>query len=312
MSYHQPTKQAAKGKWRGILQACGVNESFLSGRNGPCPACGGNDRWQWINDNGDGGGVCRGCGGKADGIHLLMAVDGIEWKEAARKVDDVLGNHAFKADAPKPELDDAKRKAMLREVWQASRETRPGDLAHEYLASRRLDRTGYHGLRTSDRLWHSRELSGDVFHPAMIGVISDVNGKPVSLHRTYLDGKGGRLDRKMMPGSLPDGACIRLSPLAEEQDVIGVAEGIETALAASALFELPVWAVLNTSMMKNWLVPAGVREVAIFGDNDPSFAGESAAIQLAEKLYRSGVTVNRPLIPAKVGTDWADEWKSKA
>ena len=49
-----------------------------------------------------------------------------------------------------------------------------------------------------------------------------------------------------MPSTIPEGSAIRLGPIME---AIGIAEGID-ALAASLLFEMPVWAAINTSRMK--------------------------------------------------------------
>ena len=34
------TKERARGQWRAILPALGLDENFLTGRNGPCPVCG--------------------------------------------------------------------------------------------------------------------------------------------------------------------------------------------------------------------------------------------------------------------------------
>ena len=35
------------GHWTDILISAGLDRSFLSGKPGPCPFCGGNDRFQW-------------------------------------------------------------------------------------------------------------------------------------------------------------------------------------------------------------------------------------------------------------------------
>ena len=38
-------KRQAHGRWDEILAACGVAETILRKRNGPCPLCGGTDRF---------------------------------------------------------------------------------------------------------------------------------------------------------------------------------------------------------------------------------------------------------------------------
>ena len=65
-------------------------------------------------------------------------------------------------------------------------------------------------------------------------------GERAALHRTYLDQFSGKAEvaepRKML-GTMPTGAAVRLMA---HDDVLGIAEGIETALSASILFNVPV------------------------------------------------------------------------
>jgi putative DNA primase/helicase len=87
-------------------------------------------------------------------------------------------------------------------------------------------------------------------------------------------------------------------------DTLGIAEGIETALAASQLFHLPVWACLNAGLLQKWEPPKTVKRVVIFADNDPSYAGQAAAYGLAYKLQSAfDVEVRTPDNP---GDDWND------
>lgn len=310
MMHHRKTKDAARGAWRSILLALGMPESFITGRNGPCPVCGGEDRWQWVNDGGNGGGVCRQCGGKADGVHLVAAWKGVTWPEAARLVDEVLGNESVKIDAPKRELTPDEIRERCKKVVALTKRVRKGDPVDAYLTARGIGLEEYPlSLGTAQALPYDASSS----HPAMVAVITAPDGKNVSLHRTFLAG-AGKLDaadcRKLMPGKLPKGCAVRLKPLGPSDEVLGVAEGIETALSASALFGIPVWATLNTSMMRTFVPPVCVREVAIFADNDASFAGQNAAYALGAALKPSGfdVTIHVPEIS---GQDWNDVLQRK-
>lgn len=308
MMHHRKTKDAARGAWRSILLALGMPESFITGRNGPCPACGGEDRWQWVNDGGNGGGVCRQCGGKADGVHLVAAWKGVTWPEAARLVDEVLGNESVKIDAPKRELTPDEIRERCKKVVALTKRVRKGDPVDAYLTARGIGLEEYPlSLGTAQALPYDRGTS----HPAMVAVLTAPDGKNVSLHRTFLSGTG-KLDaadcRKMMPGRLPKGCAVRLKTLGPSDEVLGVAEGIETALSASALFGIPVWATLNTSMMRTFVPPTGIRELVIFADNDENGAGQSAADALRRSLSGLVVTVR---IPPTVGTDWNDELQRK-
>ncbi len=81
-----PLKDRARGRWLGILPALGIGESFLTGKHGPCPLCGGKDRWRWDNLEGRGTWICSKCGG-GDGISLVMQKSGWEFREAARQIE---------------------------------------------------------------------------------------------------------------------------------------------------------------------------------------------------------------------------------
>jgi len=97
------------------------------------------------------------------------------------------------------------------------------------------------------------------------------------------------------------GGAIELYPAGE---ILGVAEGIETAIAAHMLSGLPVWSVVNTALMGQFKPPQGVKHVYIFADNDKNFAGQAAAYKLAHSLSgKVGVEVMMPQIP---GTDYND------
>ncbi len=84
--------------------------------------------------------------------------------------------------------------------------------------------------------------------------------------------------------------------------VLGLAEGIETALSAQQIFELPVWAVLG-SRFDRVTIPADVIEVQIFADNGAP--GREAATKARDTFTKAGkrVAIRRP--PENFG-DWND------
>ena len=116
--------------------------------------------------------------------------------------------------------------------------------------------------------------------------------------------------KKLTPTVKPlSGGAIRLFPLKYNGftgDTVGIAEGIETAIAATQLSEIPTWAAIGTSLLESFQPPEGVKRVVIFGDNDTNFAGQKAAYILANKLVLKDYVVDVE-IPAKVG-DFNDEF----
>jgi putative DNA primase/helicase len=296
------TADAARGKWRGILLELGIEESFLNGKHGPCPMCGGSDRFRWDNQHGNGGYICGQCGA-GSGFSLLMGVNGWDFKTAAQRVDEIVGN--VDAEPIKRPVDPRTRADMLNRLWQEAAKLTQGDPALAYLSGRvQLPKSLPGCLR-----FHGQCPSPDgVKRPALLALVQQVDGTAANIHRTFL-GPNGKADmenpRAMMPGEIPGGSAVRLFPVHGER--LGIAEGIETALAAAARFQVPVWSAINSTMLAKWEPPAGVREVVIFGDCDAKFGGQASAYQLAHKLAgRMGLTV-QVRIPETVGRDWADE-----
>lgn len=306
MSHHEKTAVAAKGKWRGVLLHLGIPSSSLRDKHGPCPMCGGDDRFRFDNQDGRGTYICNQCGA-GDGMKLACEFTRRPFAEVAAQIDAILGN--VKSDAPpRPAMTEDDRVKALRAAWSDSRPVAPGDLVDVYLRSRGLGERAYpSALRFTPQM---RDGEGGV-RPAMLALVGLPLQKPVSLHRTFLRADGGAKaemgsPRKMMPGELPDGCCVQLSEWTFSGP-LGIAEGIETAMAASARFDVPVWSAINATMLAKWLPPDGCEEVVIFGDHDASYAGHAAAYRLAHRLAarKIPVSVQIPPIP---GEDWADVW----
>ena len=306
MTFHRRTADAAAGKWRGILLRLGLPSEALKGKHCPCPMCGGADRFRFDNKEGRGTWICSACGA-GDGMALAMQFTGRPFAEVAREIDAVLGNEAIGAERPPAEISEADRKAALREVAAKTVRATPGDLVDIYLTARGIGEVEYpKAIRFAPAL---RDGAGGV-RPAMVVVVTGPDGANVSLHRTFLrpDGMAKaemEAPRKMMPGKLPDGACVRLCDYTG--GTLGIAEGIETAKAASALYEIPVWSALNAPMLAKWQPPEGCDDVAIFADSDPKFGGQAAAYALAHRLACKGIAVTVH-VPDMAGEDFADVW----
>ena len=73
--YAANVKAAATGRWPGILAELGVPESALRNRHGPCPGCGGRDRFRFDNRDGRGTFICSQGGNDelAGDEHLLAS-----------------------------------------------------------------------------------------------------------------------------------------------------------------------------------------------------------------------------------------------
>lgn len=296
------TIDAAQGKWRGILLELGIPESFLHNKHGPCPLCGGQDRFRFDNREGRGTYFCSQCGA-GNGMNLALKFTGKSFSNIASQIDTFVGN--LRPEATKPEMTNDKIRNLLVATVKISKPIEIGDLAHRYLQSR-----GICEIPRSSALRFAESLSDGegAIRPAMLAMVGVPGKKNATIHRTFLSPHGGKAEmrspRKFMPGEIPEGACVQLFEYSNGP--LGISEGIETALAASELFDIPVWSALNAGLLQKWTPPAGCKDVAIFGDNDNTFTGQVAAYALARKLSVKGVTVTVH-IPKEVGADWNDE-----
>lgn len=297
------TADAARGKWRGILLGLGINERFLTGKHGPCPMCGGSDRFRWDNQHGNGGYICNQCGA-GNGFDLLIGVNGWDFATAARRVDEIVGN--VDPEPVKRGMSKDQRAEMLNRLWASGTKIEQGDPAFAYLSGRvKLPKA----LPGTLRYVRACPAPDSVKWPALIALVQAPDGSAANIHRTFLDPAGrGKANistpRAMMPGDIPAGSAVRLFPVHGER--LGIAEGIETAFAAAARFNVPVWSAINATMLAKWEPPQGVSEVLIFGDNDPKFGGQAAAFALAHRLAGKFNLKVQIHIPEQPGLDWAD------
>jgi len=195
-------------------------------------------------------------------------------------------------------------------TWEQCVPLVPGDPCTLY-----LKRRGFGGvwplpacLRLHRALpyWHEGESAGDF--SAMVAPIVASDGRMVALHRTYLTRNGRKAEvptvRKLTAAAGPmAGACIPLHKPAH--GVLGIAEGIESALAGWLASGVPTVAAYSAGNLAAWRWPVGMARVLVFTDADP--AGRKAASELVARAVRAGLQAEA-LMPSEPGTDWADVW----
>ncbi|MCF5857191.1 DUF927 domain-containing protein [Aeromonas veronii] len=92
---------AATGHWPDLLAAVGI-DTPRGGKHGPCPTCGGKDRFRLDNKGGRGTWICNQCGA-GDGLALVGLVTGKPIKEAAELIAPLVGVSAGGLDATERE-----------------------------------------------------------------------------------------------------------------------------------------------------------------------------------------------------------------
>lgn len=348
MAYYKAktVRETAKGNWLSILAALAPqleNALNRSGRHVECPIHGGKDKngFRLFKDvHETGGGICNTCGPHPDGFALLMWLCGWNFKECLESVGDYL-SAGKEAPQINPtwllELKKRQERRMAREraysaqlhkiierVWNqcvplSSPIAKPMWL---YFQSRGLPFKVAEVEKSDSLRFHSAmpyyDENGHKVgkFPAIVCAIRDSQGRLVTLHRTYLTQKGQKanvaIPKKMMP--VPDGmslkgASIRLGEPTE--GILGVDEGLETALSVYCATGIPVWPAANATLMEFFEVPEGVHTVLIWADKDRLGTGQKAANALKTRLKRQGINayVLLPKLSIPYGAksvDWND------
>lgn len=306
---------------------------------GPCPACGGSDRFSinpakqvWN---------CRGHGGGGSVIDMVMHIAGVDFKAACElltgeappsggsgRIDEEARQRAReareRAEAKARELEaeaalsETQQRDRARRIWGESKPI-SGTAAERYLIGR-----GIPAMEWPECLRFHQMLPypGGVRHPALICRVDDMFGEPCAIWRIYITNEGQKApveNAKLGLGPAGGGAVRLFAPT--DRYEVGLCEGVETAFGAHLVSGRPVWACLSTSGLTGFQAPMDVSAVWLFADSDaPGFnletgkllpaPGMRAARAAAEAITGQSVRVLDVLEPGLPGMDWLDVWNA--
>ncbi|MDD2719840.1 MAG: primase-helicase zinc-binding domain-containing protein [Gallionella sp.] len=334
-------KQLASGRWESIVTSLAPQLGQAVKRlphHVPCPVHGGVDGFRLFkNFDETGGGVCNTCGIQHDGYALLMWANGWDFKTTHSAIHDMLlGDRANQYRPPvaptqvvkkEKEVDVQAIRDSLNHVWKhsiplSSSEARP---ARMYLANRGIRQIDYRKIdsnmiRFSPSLEYYEEGKLLNKYPAIVTMVCDSDGRPSTVHRTYITDNGTKAPipspKKMMRHCADNLFGAMRIAVQGNGKVLAVTEGIETALAVMGVFNVPVWAAGNAYLLENFVPPQGV-DVVIYADKDrpsrqhPDGHGLSAAKLLLKRLWKEGIKASIKLpgneIPQGMkSVDWLD------
>lgn len=264
------TSDAVVGQWERVFTQFGLPWT-TGNRHIDCPICSKKKSFRIDDKDGRGTWICTCSAGT--GWDLLMQVTGKDFKTLAKEIDVIIGNtQDYASNAPRvPRVNDSE---TVRDYFLALPKIK-GTQANEYLNSRGIYDTPRSGIRYS-----AGEYDHDARRkiPCMYAIASDEYGAPAIKHLTYLEGgKKAEIEtqRKMFTIKETHGpVAIKFSPAGS---ILGIAEGIESALSAAHIYKIPVWATMSAAIMQRFRAPPGVKALYIFADNDKNGTGLAAA-----------------------------------
>ena len=229
---------------------------------------------------------CFGCGKGGDAITWLVEMESMTFEEAVKALRNDWVPQGIPmtrpACAPVP-VDELKPNADAKAIWDKAVPAK-GTAVEEYLKARgiKVPPSYWSELRFAPRLYHGMAKRS---FPAMIARLSDDRGF-MCIQRTYLDPREPK-KADVMPNKMTLGmmrcAAVRFG---QPDEMLGLAEGVESALSARELYSIPTWATLSCVRLKQIEIPKTVKVITIFGDQDAH--GKAEAFEAAEVYEAKG------------------------
>jgi phage/plasmid primase-like uncharacterized protein len=261
----------------------GLKRKSANEWEGPCPSCGGTNRFivkadrqtYW----------CRQCNTKGDVLNYIELTTGKSVKEQLAE--------AGLLDKPEGKTGRGSKQQF---IWKQSK---PGDSpAYRYLSATR----GIANLQPSPAVrWNSftPKNGGEPINRIVLRLSKhgDSPEDPKSLHYLFLDTsanpprKTGIQTSNAEEGAMK-GRAVWFYP-DKDTKTVAVAEGVETTLSALSVLGLNGAAALTTSGLKGIVLPQDTKELLIFCDQDTAekgCTGQKAALELAERFEKGGGT----------------------
>ncbi|HIF9334002.1 TPA: DUF7146 domain-containing protein [Photobacterium damselae] len=349
--------EQANGRWLDIFSALSNRLQDAVERipnHVPCPrGIGGENSYRLFKDAPvTGGSISNQAGGLPSGIQTLMWVNDWDYKTTLRELCAYfqIGNkysYVTKRELPKKvlyvetELSDevlARRRKYLRDTYKGSHSLTDNrsTLAIKYFQNRGILLTKEDVSELSSdirfhpnlKFWHEKKCLGA--YPCILCIVKDANGIAVTLHKTYLDYQGNKLNvsqfpyekepanaKQIMPPCSKNtigGCCIQLfGQNKRNPEQLSIAEGLETALSVYVGAGEPCWVGISASWMRKFQPSYNTKCLIIWADLDRTKVSEKMAEFLTEKLTKENKNLDIiTLIPNIVlkenqkGYDWND------
>ncbi len=274
------TIEKSEGRWAEIYQHFGLMPSTQHWIK-ECPFCGKKKSFRISPDKIQyGGSICT-CG-EYNGIQTLMQITSRDFKSLCDEIDGIIGNQYQQSSEPSQRESQIVKYNRYRRTLKKVK----GTGVELYLNNR--------GIYKMPKLAMGAgvETVNGIKCDVMVCLATTNSGFPCYLHRTYIiNGQKAVFKENSKGWIAPTKKLTRIVETTESTAIrfhyhdqeLGVAEGVETAKMAELKYGVRTWSLLNTSIMKRFVCPDGVKRLVIFADTDKKGAGHAAAFACAHK-----------------------------
>lgn len=294
---------AATGHWPELLAELGI-DTPARGKHGPCPACGGRDRFRLDDKGGRGTWFCNQCG-SGDGLDLVCRAISKPPKEAAELLAPLVGLSAGGFDPAERERihqqqqargDDERKQAEQQRQKAASRATSIMADAKQgvspYLEHKALPEPAV--------LLTQRVIAvGELTYPPGSLVVPLWNEAGELVNVQLIDAQGGK---RYLPGGQKAGAFHRI----EGGKLVAVVEGYATGLSVHRATGATVYCAMDAGNLPAVTTIARHHHpearILLCGDNDEGTEGNPGMTKAEQAAIAAGGLVASP----PVAGDWND------
>lgn len=300
---------AAADRWPSVLAGLHIEVPDSPRRHGPCPACGGSDRFRF-DDGGRGSFICNQCGA-GDGLDLIRKVNKCDTTEAARLAADVLGIDCRAAQTDpvaasqrreRLEADHQNREQERQQKASVEAEQRQSAFAGHW---QRLTNAAASG-ESQYLTW--KGLSGFTFPLLTDGrlLLSLVDDSGTVIAAQTITPQG---EKRLLTGSAKRGAYHAVNAADAPKSVL-IAEGLATALSvhlmrpeALTVCAIDAGNLQPVAQAMHQRYPNA--QIIIAADNDIKPGGPNTGKDAAEKAAKT-VSGWVALPPSEEKADWND------
>lgn len=297
---------AANGQWPELLATLGVVVPPRK-QHGPCPACGGHDRFRLDDKGGRGTFICNQCGA-GDGLDLVARVTGKPTKEAAHLVAGVLGlSHVAMHPDEREQL--RQRQQARTEVEQQQQRIQRQKAARRAADIMRDCKPGQASYLVHKRLrWPSGLLNSTLIrvgeesfpHGSLVVPLFNETGELVNVQLIRHDGV-----RHYLAGGQKAGASHRI-PGGHH---VAICEGYATGLSIHLATGVTVYCAMDAGnllavarLVRGMDDPLQPCQVILCADNDATTPGNPGKTKAEQAATAIGAKVALPPVPG----DWND------